>query len=264
MSNSIIYFDTDQFKRTQIVSYDDVAWTCPDENIELGIQQSIKDEKQTPAFYNGPMVRVIGMDIVKDVLELKTQKTDYFHHIYTREIPDIKLRANPIYAAAMITTKDNKLVVGKNHDVGFGVGKLNIPAGNVVPYIDGPLNGIPSIYAALCRETAEEIGIFPETFENVRLGPVIRDKEHYHPTQMYEIELLLDSKSVKKHFEANNERKRFLQQSLEFAEIRFLDWNKESLLAALDEHNASIEIGNKGTLRGRISELFEVYCNRFK
>lgn len=163
-------------------SYSDTSpysWRPENREVESEMYDRIQDwllvteDKGLPTF-NGTKTRLKDYSCSEDVLELELGEIDFYSHVATRGIEDLRYedRPNTLGVSARAVTSDGLLVIGKksqNNEV--GADEYCLPSGLAEADFEESL-GI--------RELKEETGLHEEDILEITPGDLISAMNHPH------------------------------------------------------------------------------------
>lgn len=194
------------------VDHRNAPWKAPklEDEIERLWQEKTREAQESGrVLFNVPVIRARTMWQEGNRLIIETQVTDYKHHVATRENPELRKRANLLYAASILIVEDNEekyQVFGVNEggSEAAGLGKLNVVAGVVEP-TDIGANGRLSIDCALYREMEEEVGLVQGDYQAAPAFVVVEEKWR-HPSLVYVARTSMGIAGVREKYNAAVQR----------------------------------------------------------
>lgn len=251
------------------VKHHDRVWGCPletdvqriwDQNLkEAETANAAKTDSPKISLFNGHLARVISMHQTEGALHIDTEETDYAHHVATRGNQDLNSRANPLYAAILITLKEHS---GKKYQV-FGYsagtevqyqGKLNLVAGSVHPRLDRVGKNL-NVDLALERELEEELGLSYMRFSGgVDPSFVAVEEDMQHPSVVYTGTLPMSRDELKRHHQEFIEMESAAGRHPEFSGLHFVENHRKAILDEIE----------KGKFHNRVNVILKHYASSLR
>ncbi len=184
-------------------------------------------------FFNGPVLAATKMNTLPASPRLEVGMTDYAHYLYAASNPGSSTPCKNVYCAALIVTKDNRLVIGQMASRTAAPGKLQLVGGNV------ELSPSGEIDARECciREISEEVG---DSFASAIETNVPFCIKTGGPSQsvglFYLAHILLTATEAQRAFDLHQEATRQRGEEPELSQLHFVALKQPELDSVCVEH----------------------------
>jgi len=181
-------------------------------------------------FTRGDVFTVTSVERNGNDIKVEIRLTDYAHYLFTRNMAfDEKLSCRVIYAAAMIKTNDDKVLIGVMGEHTSSPGRMQFSGGGI------DLNDLRGneidFLSSVTKEMAEEVGLEVSNAYASRIYPKYFKSGGAHNSLAitYMIDLNISAREVEEIFQANNQKIMSENKNPEFDSLLFVGHDPEKI-----------------------------------